>query len=510
MAQIKEATVIVSALLLLAVTISSSAITVNAAAVITISTDRSSYLPGQTLTISGTVSPVTAGQDVAIIIYDPTGNLRAVDQVTPNPDGTYSKDVMTFAPGNPSGTWSAKVTYQAASATASFTFSVGPPPRAPTRITCGLSDSSITVGLSITVTGSINASLTAQVTIQANADGSTWINLTTVNTDSGGRFSYSWTPNAVGTYRVRASWPGNQQYSEATSDIVTLTVTKVSTTISCSVSPAEVNQGSPVTTSGSINPAAAGKNVTLTYKKPDGATSTKIVKTGSDGKFTDTYTPDTAGSWTVSASWTGDQTYRGASSSSASFTVKKSGCLVATATYGSELTPEVQFLREFRDGIVLKTFGGRNFMEVFNAWYYSFSPSVASGISGSEALRGAMRVMLYPLIGILHLSYWTFSIFNFNPEMGVVVAGTVASALIAIVYFMPLALPLSLLSKFRPSAKILRLACLVWIGSITAMALAEAASSSHLMMASSGAFILATIFLTNLATIRMITKHCTE
>ena len=104
--------------------------------------------------------------------------------------------------------------------------------------------------------------------------------------------------------------------------------------------------------------------------------------------------------------------YEAASSAAQSFTVTKSGCLIATATFESELSPEVQFLRGFRDNTVLSTFAGSNFMEVFNRFYYSFSPSVASTISDHGALRGVMKIVLYPLVGILHLSSIVFSLFS--------------------------------------------------------------------------------------------------
>jgi hypothetical protein len=183
------------------------------------------------------------------------------------------------------------------------------------------------------------------------------------------------------------------------------------------------------------------------------------------------------------------------------------GCIIATATYGSELSPEVQFLRGFRDNIVLNTFAGRNFMNVFNAWYYFFSPTVASFISGNELIRGVARVVLYPLIGVLHLSFIAFSLFSFNSELGVAIAGLVASSLIALVYVVPWVLPFSFLRKFKLSAKIIRMIGLVWAGTIIATSLAEVARSSLLMMASTGAFVLVTICLTTLITVKAVTKY---
>ena len=41
------------------------------------------------------------------------------------------------------------------------------------------------------------------------------------------------------------------------------------------------------------------------------------------------------------------------------------GCLIATAAFGSELSPQVQFLREIRDNTVLQTESGTSFHDRF-------------------------------------------------------------------------------------------------------------------------------------------------
>ena len=53
------------------------------------------------------------------------------------------------------------------------------------------------------------------------------------------------------------------------------------------------------------------------------------------------------------------------------------GCLIATAAFGSEMAPQIQFLREIRDNTVLQTESGTSFMTGFNQFYYSFSPAIA-------------------------------------------------------------------------------------------------------------------------------------
>ena len=115
--------------------------------------------------------------------------------------------------------------------------------------------------------------------------------------------------------------------------------------------------------------------------------------------------------------------------------VQVSPCLIATATYGSELAPQVQFLRDFRDQQIMNTFAGFNFMTAFNAWYYSFSPAVAQYESTSPTARVVAKAVLYPLIGILQTSSSTFSLFGFAPEFAALVTGLLAGSLIGLVYF---------------------------------------------------------------------------
>ena len=74
------------------------------------------------------------------------------------------------------------------------------------------------------------------------------------------------------------------------------------------------------------------------------------------------------------------------------------GCLIATAAYGSEMAPEVQFLREIRDGKIMATESGTTFMTGFNQFYYSFSPAVADYERENPIFKEAVKVTLTPLL----------------------------------------------------------------------------------------------------------------
>jgi len=251
--------------------------------------------------------------------------------------------------------------------------------------------------------------------------------------------------------------------------------------------------GQPTDVTGTFNP------VSVTPSSGGSVTSTLTVNAG---------TTATAGNYTLTITGTS-----GSLSHQATITLtvpQPSGCIVATATYGSELSPEVQFLRGFRDGTVMSTFAGSGFMKVFNAWYYSFSPYVADFVSKQPLLKEVMKILLYPLIGILHISAFTYSALSFNPELAIIATGLVASGLIGIIYATPLSL-IALLSmkryrKFRLNASHLLSSAAIWMASIALVCFAEIMASQLVMMIASATLVLSTLALTALTAAQRIAQ----
>ena len=79
------------------------------------------------------------------------------------------------------------------------------------------------------------------------------------------------------------------------------------------------------------------------------------------------------------------------------------GCLVATAAYGTELAPQVQFLREIRDNTVMSTASGTAFMTGFNQLYYSFSPTIADMERDNPIFQEGVRAFITPMISTLSI-----------------------------------------------------------------------------------------------------------
>jgi len=79
------------------------------------------------------------------------------------------------------------------------------------------------------------------------------------------------------------------------------------------------------------------------------------------------------------------------------------GCLIATATYGSEMAPQVQFLREIRDNQLMSTDSGTAFMTSFNQFYYSFSPVIADLERENPVFKETVKLFITPMLSTLSL-----------------------------------------------------------------------------------------------------------
>jgi hypothetical protein len=77
------------------------------------------------------------------------------------------------------------------------------------------------------------------------------------------------------------------------------------------------------------------------------------------------------------------------------------GCLIATAAYGSEMSQQVQLLREIRDNQLMNTEAGKSFMSGFNEMYYSFSPYIADYERENPMFKEIVKVGLTPMLSSL-------------------------------------------------------------------------------------------------------------
>jgi len=121
------------------------------AVTVSVAPAKPTYLIGESLTVSGSVSPVTAGYAVSIQLFDPNGLRKAVAQITPAADGTFTAtNIYTFSAQDPAGTWRVRASYQGVSSEATFTLISDTTP--PTIVSITLDKSVVKGGAPITVT----------------------------------------------------------------------------------------------------------------------------------------------------------------------------------------------------------------------------------------------------------------------------------------------------------------------------------------------------------------------
>lgn len=75
-------------------------------------------------------------------------------------------------------------------------------------------------------------------------------------------------------------------------------------------------------------------------------------------------------------------------------------CFIATAAFGSEMAPEVQSFRDFRNEFLLSNPLGRAFVKT----YYKYSPYYAHLISENEEAKMVVRAALWPLLLFARMS----------------------------------------------------------------------------------------------------------
>lgn len=241
------------------------------------------------------------------------------------------------------------------------------------------------------------------------------------------------------------------------------------------------------------------------------------------GTFTDQYTFPTAGSYSVEAQKINGENesakinvvvLQGNNTSTTNNTgpaaqpqqsTKPSGCLIATAAFGSELTPQVQFLRGFRDDYVLKSLTGSSFINTFNTIYYSFSPQVADYEREQPWLQTTVKAALYPLFGILMASEKTFASSG-GGEVGTILAGAVASTLIGAVYISPLTAGVAIAAKKKIKSRIVAFAAIAAAGALAATLAALAARSDQALSITTPALVIALAGSAALAIVRLVQK----
>jgi len=192
-----------------------------------------------------------------------------------------------------------------------------------------------------------------------------------------------------------------------------------SDTITINTNKEQFTGGDTVEIDGDVENGVAGDFVALEIKDPNGETilirtvtlgdggafslKFKIPESGAAGSYDIVANSKQNGQTITQTKTIAQSTQQSTEKTSDTKSSSGGGCLIATATYGSELAPEVQKLRELRDNSLLSTESGTSFMSTFNDVYYSFSPVIADYERENPIFREMVKVVITPMISSLSI-----------------------------------------------------------------------------------------------------------
>jgi hypothetical protein len=119
-------------------------------------------------------------------------------------------------------------------------------------------------------------------------------------------------------------------------------------------------------------------------------------------------TPINTNSATTTCSINGNCTIKMVQEAQTQTPPPQTGCIIATATYGSPMAPEVTFMRNVRDNMIGSTDIGKMLVVGWNVFYYSWSPPIAEQISKNSNVREIFQFMLIPLVGTVHVAAFSY------------------------------------------------------------------------------------------------------
>ncbi len=294
-------------------------------------TPRTGPNGGAALTVTVTNASRQYGQGNPAFSYTVTGTLVNGDTYDTAVTGVpvYS---TTATVTSPVGTYTVSIAgglnsanYSTAFVNGTLTVSKGAP-----SLSAVSSENPSTPAASVTFTATLSAGASGTVTFM---DGTTVMGTGTV---ASGTASFSTTALSVGTHSITATYSGDANYNGATSAALAQVVNKTATT---------------VTVASSSNPAPSGSSVTFTATVPAGATGTMqfldgttVLGTGtvSGGAASFSTTMLSVGTHSITAVYSGDATYNGATSSVLSQLVQTPGpppTFTVSSTTGAQLIP---------------------------------------------------------------------------------------------------------------------------------------------------------------------------
>jgi hypothetical protein len=163
----------------------------------------------------------------------------------------------------------------------------------------------------VALTGTLSPTVAGASVVLAikHPDGTTTSETATL--DASGGFGASYDPDRPGSWVASASYGGDRGHASAVGSPCATSVPVPPPTIESIIATCDATGtvGIPVTTGGTLTPPVVGASVTIQITDPGAANTSQSASVGSDGRFSITYTPTSAGMWSATATYGGDATH---------------------------------------------------------------------------------------------------------------------------------------------------------------------------------------------------------
>jgi len=206
-----------------------------------------------------------------------------------------------------------------------------------TKLTASFSSNPATVGSTVSISGAITPAITARAIIAVRVRGydGTTSQVYIYANDDGTWSGFLFKPQKTGIYIAQAFWHNDVRtspfqrfnYTQAVSNYLLLTVEQIAqktdTSISIAASSNIVNINDQIKVTANLTPQVTGAKLTFTITKPDTTVQTVEVSADNTGAYIYQFSPSAIGSWSVKASWSGDATHNGSTSSTTQIVVNQ-------------------------------------------------------------------------------------------------------------------------------------------------------------------------------------------
>jgi parallel beta-helix repeat protein len=174
--------------------------------------------------------------------------------------------------------------------------------------------------------------------------GNVWAILANVTTDEDSNYSYVWTPSGMGIYTIKANWTGDDYTFPSESAPLTVTCTRIPTSLSILTNCSSTLDAFKVEVKGTLldiySGRLKGETIVLSYTFAGIGIWTPITSDSTDdlGEFRIVWFPPATGNYMLKAEWSGNSTHFGVSSTIAVSTIPYENQYVFTVESNSTIS----------------------------------------------------------------------------------------------------------------------------------------------------------------------------